>query len=322
MMLNIKEYIIFILVFTLFFIDGISNGQSLNFPSSRAGISIGNSPVFTGLRLNFRDKNLDLIKGVNFTIWKPDNKLTGDFTGLAVGIWGPGASKLSGILLGGSVQASKSISGISIGLIWIYSRSKIQGLTISGVGIRSSGDILGVVGGLGIFCAGNIKGLSASISTTAEKNISGIHIAGLIIGADKSVKGVNVAALGVGAKSNLIGFNAGFSTMADGTLIGAAVGGFSKVLEDVQGVTLNGIATLCQGDFQGINITGLYSRIGGDFMGFSVSALNHIGGQQNGITFGLFNIAKSLKGVQIGLINYVKDNPKWARILPLINARF
>ncbi|MFQ5629833.1 MAG: LA_2272 family surface repeat-containing protein [bacterium] len=35
---------------------------------------------------------------------------------------------------------------------------------------------------------------------------------------------------------------------------------------------------------------------------------------------GIFNFAKKLKGFQIGFLNYAGNNPKWLRLLPLMNV--
>ncbi|UCH85378.1 MAG: hypothetical protein JSW50_06745, partial [Candidatus Latescibacterota bacterium] len=55
--------------------------------------------------------------------------------------------------------------------------------------------------------------------------------------------------------------------------------------------------------------------------GFSVSAFNHIRGEQRGVTLGIFNYAYEVSGFQIGLLNHIKSNPKWARWLPIFNTQ-
>lgn len=37
---------------------------------------------------------------------------------------------------------------------------------------------------------------------------------------------------------------------------------------------------------------------------------------------GVVNYTDKIKGVQLGLINIVKENPKGLRVLPLFNTRF
>ena len=60
----------------------------------------------------------------------------------------------------------------------------------------------------------------------------------------------------------------------------------------------------------------------GSITGFSSSAFNYIKGTQNGVSFGIVNYAFKLNGIQLGLINYVRDNPRGLKILPLINFHF
>jgi hypothetical protein len=50
-----------------------------------------------------------------------------------------------------------------------------------------------------------------------------------------------------------------------------------------------------------------------------VGAFNRATFDMVGVQIGVFNMAGSLHGVQIGVLNYVADNPKWARILPILN---
>jgi len=52
---------------------------------------------------------------------------------------------------------------------------------------------------------------------------------------------------------------------------------------------------------------------------FTAAAFNQASYNMVGLQIGIFNTAGSLHGVQIGVLNYVGDNPKWARILPLVN---
>ena len=64
--------------------DGIS--QALNFPTKTAGISIGNSKLFNGLRINFRDRNVDQINGLNITLWQSKQNRDAQVNGISLGI--------------------------------------------------------------------------------------------------------------------------------------------------------------------------------------------------------------------------------------------
>jgi len=48
----------------------------------------------------------------------------------------------------------------------------------------------------------------------------------------------------------------------------------------------------------------------------------HGSDQMRGLQIGILNIAFNLHGLQIGAINYAKNNPKFLRLLPIINMHF
>src|SRR5689334_15256844 len=63
------------------------------------GVTIGNAARTNGVRLNFEDADLDVVNGLNVTIWKAREPLGGTVNGLAVGIVGPGADEINGIAI-------------------------------------------------------------------------------------------------------------------------------------------------------------------------------------------------------------------------------
>jgi hypothetical protein len=60
----------------------------------------------------------------------------------------------------------------------------------------------------------------------------------------------------------------------------------------------------------------------GSLRGVGVSAFNDIRGIQRGLTLGLVNHAWTLHGMQVGIINIAKNNPKGRRVLPIVNWNF
>jgi hypothetical protein len=63
----------------------------------------------------------------------------------------------------------------------------------------------------------------------------------------------------------------------------------------------------------------VYERRAALFEGVGASAFNQVMGHQKGLTIGLINYAWSLSGVQLGLLNIVRDNPPARRVLPVLN---
>ena len=64
------------------------------------GLSIGDSREVTGIRLNFRDRELRRVTGINATIWFPYKDARGDVTGLALGLPAGGGRRIEGLGLG------------------------------------------------------------------------------------------------------------------------------------------------------------------------------------------------------------------------------
>jgi hypothetical protein len=75
---------------------------------------------------------------------------------------------------------------------------------------------------------------------------------------------------------------------------------------------------------KGLQVAGGVVYVGkdGSFYGCAVSPFNYIRGSQTGVTFGIVNYAWTVKGVQIGLVNIVRDNPAGLKVLPVFNTSF
>jgi hypothetical protein len=52
------------------------------------GISVGNAPRVNGLRINIQDAALERVNGINLTLWKPREPLTGTVNGIQAGLHG------------------------------------------------------------------------------------------------------------------------------------------------------------------------------------------------------------------------------------------
>lgn len=337
-----------------------SHAQGVGIPSKKGGIGFGNLPVFTGLRFNYRDKNVEKINGINVSIWQPkdEDDQTGTVNGisiglplamgtenrngLGVGIFGVGAkNNLSGINLGGlGIGAGGDVKGLNIGGLGIGSGGNLVGISVGGLGVGSGGDVKGInLGGLGVGAGGNLKGFSfGTLGVGAGENVSGITIGGLGVGAGENLSGINIGGLGVGAGGTVSGITfGGLGVGAGKELKGIA---FSVLAVGSSKVTAFVIAPIAGSqDMKGLIVAPAYMKVGytskskndgvetredmeGAFKGVSVSAFNHIKGSQKGITVGVVNYTHKINGVQFGVINIVKENPKGLRVLPVFNTRF
>lgn len=325
--------------------------QGFGIPSKKGGIGFGNLPRFTGLRFNFMDKNVEKIAGINVTVWQPkgDDEQTGtmngisigvplamgteDRNGIGVGVAGVGAKRnLAGLNVGGlGVGAGGSVKGITIGGLGAGCGGDLKGITIGGLGAGSGGDVSGIsVGGLGVGGGGNLKGFSiGGLGAGAGKSVQGISIGGLGAGAGEDLAGLTIGGIGAGAGESVKGITIGGVGVGAGKqLSGVVIAGIGAGSPRVRGLL---IASAAGGnDIAGLFVVPVYLQAGSKdaneeevkMGGVSISAVNMIKGTQKGITVGVFNYARKQRCFQLGLLNYVKDNPKGLRLLPVFNAHF
>jgi hypothetical protein len=75
--------------------------QGLDLTVNHVGVGIGDVPRVIGLRLNYRDRAMQRVDGVNATIWTPYGEGgTGEVRGLALGVPATGAARVYGIATG------------------------------------------------------------------------------------------------------------------------------------------------------------------------------------------------------------------------------
>ncbi|HWA34140.1 MAG TPA: hypothetical protein VG737_08430, partial [Cyclobacteriaceae bacterium] len=120
-------------------IAGSAFTQGFGIPSKKGGISFGNLPVFTGIRFNVSDRNVEKISGINVTVWqtKDESEQTGTVNGLAIGL--PLA------------MGSEDIHGIGIGIAGVGAKRNLSGINVGGLGVGSGQNVTGInIGGLGV----------------------------------------------------------------------------------------------------------------------------------------------------------------------------
>ncbi len=352
---------IFLVPLLFVFIAFNSFSQGVGIPSKKAGIGFGNLPIFSGLRFNFRDKNIEKVNGINVTAWQPKSEEdqtgtvngislglplamgTENRNGIGIGILGVGATKnLTGIHIGGlGIGAGGDVKGINIGGLGIGSGGDLKGINVGGLGAGSGGTVAGInIGGLGIGAGDDLKGFSfALLGVGAGSSVSGITIGGLGVGVGENLKGITIGGLGVGASETISGITVGGLGVGAGEQVkGLAVALIAVGSPKVKAIAVAPVVGAI--DMQGLIIALAYMKVGytnknkdengeetredeeGSFKGISVSAFNQIKGNQKGITLGAVNYTHTIKGIQIGIINIVKENPKGLRVLPIFNTRF
>jgi hypothetical protein len=300
----------FLLIF-IFAASMVLPARGLTIPSRNWGICFGNSPQFSGLRFNFIDRDIRIINGVNVTLWKPPDKhVSGTVNGFSLGL----------------IPYANRLNGIQVGLLGAGAENRITGVTIGLIGAGSGGDMKGVnIGGIGVGAGGSLIGINVGlIGAGAGNDVTGINFGGLGVGAGRNLTGLTIAGLGAGSGGNVTGITiAGLGAGAGKKLTGLTICGLGAGAPSIRGVTIAGLG------LGGKSISGLSVALGtiritddGVISGLNISAFNHIKGTQKGVAIGIVNYAYRLKGLQIGLVNIVRDNPRGRVVLPIINFNF
>jgi hypothetical protein len=315
--------------------------QVLDLTVNGTGLAIGDKPNMNGVRLNFRDRRLEKINGINITMWMPYSPAKGTVNGIALGIPGTGAGRINGVGLGiVGVGAERSFSGIGVGGIGVGGGTdmtgifvggigvggggRVQGISVGGIGVGSGSALTGIqVGGIGVGGGGDVTGLSiGGIGVGGAGSIRGIAIGGIGVGGGSDFTGIGIGGIGVGTGGNATGLMIGGVGVGSGSrLKGLAIGGVGVGAPEVNGVVLTPIAAGGM-NVKGIVVAGAYFKIAekGRFDGGSLSAVNYVRGAQHGLTIGLWNYARELHGGQLGLIN-ISDNDGKRRVFPLLSVR-
>lgn len=349
-------------------------GRALDLGVRRVGVSLGNSPRWTGLRVNWSDAGVEGVNGVNLTLWRPKENPAAVYNGLSLGLVAPVGKTIRGATLGGiAVVADGDVLGAQLAGIALVSGGSAYGINAAGLGVVSSGSMyglnaagLGLSGGLdlvgvnfatlGVVAQHDIRGITvAGLGAVAQHDIMGITATTLGVTAQHDIRGITIAGLGIVAQRDIVGLNAtGLGLVAEGSvrwvnLAGLGVVGQSKISGlsvaglgvvsgggSIEGVALSpGVVESADG-VRGIILGGYRvkgQRVAGlslnpvmlkarEFSGVAVGAHNEVMGRQRGLTIGLYNYARQLQGVQIGVLNYAGNNPRWLRLLPLINVHF
>lgn len=184
---------------------------------------------------------------------------------------------------------------------------------LNGIGINAFGGVVhesmnGVqISGLASLTGNDMHGLQISgISNVSGNSMAGVSLSGL----------VNIA----GNQSRGVMFT-GLTNIAGDNTAGLMMSGVINITGDrATGVQLSGLANITGETYKGLMTSGLLNIVGNDLSGVQLAGLANVaGGHMGGAQLGLFNYASKAGGLQIGLVNYYKDEMKGFQ-LGLVNA--
>lgn len=171
-----------------------SQNKYLSIGNKNVGICFGNSQNYTGLRMNFLDRNVKRINGINIIVASED----GSFNGISVGFSLNHDSISNGLSIGLIGLGAEKMNGIAFGTIGI-AVEKFNGLGIGGLAVAGdtlNGIFFGIVGNtyMNFEKNGKINGLTAGIIVGANaKKMNGLSI-GVIFNSVEKHTGVMIAA--------------------------------------------------------------------------------------------------------------------------------
>jgi len=291
------------------------------------GISFGNAPRVHGLRFTADDRGLERVNGLNLALVSTHGSPNSRVFGVAVNV-------LGGAYPRGIMQGAWGIAEAP----WICN---VDGFAVSpfGIGVERS------------------RGILLTAITASARRATGIQLAGLGLEIERST-GIQAASLAVLGKGPYTGITvSGIATFTGGPMTGLNAGTFLwassltginagafVVAKRVRGITAGGMVvddSMSVGGITAAVVIGAPpwmggevgpSRVGGlsaaavvevlDLAGVSVAGYNRVTGVQRGVTIGLFNDARSLHGVQLGVLNRAANNPGAFRLLPVANAHW
>ena len=190
---------------------------------------------------------------------------------------------------------------VNIGLLSTMNR--LNGVGINALGSVVHGDMNGVqITGLANLAGGTMRGVQlAGISNISGNNTVGLSAAGLVNITGDRTQGVIISGLTSIGGDNTSGFMNVTGNMASG-------------------LHFSGAANITGQSFSGLMASGLLNVVGEHMNGLQIAGIANITASKlNGVQIALCNYATQARGLQIGLVNYYKEDMKGFQ-LGLVNA--
>ncbi|NTD97648.1 carboxypeptidase-like regulatory domain-containing protein [Agrobacterium tumefaciens] len=226
----------------------------------------------------------------------------------------------------GNTIFSNAFSSNGIWRFLLSSRQRIQDLNISGFfaqtpfqasltpGLSSHGSMsaniinkvsLNVMGGY----TGGTNGIEiAGLFNLTKGDIKKVQFAGLFNIVGGSVKAIQIAGVYNNVKRNTAGIQVGgILNKADGNACGIQLGGLSNITrEKVQGLQVAGMVNKAKA-VSGVQLGGLFNKVADRLEGIQFAGLINYARRMDGLQISVLNMADSVSGVGIGLVNLYKN---------------
>jgi hypothetical protein len=287
--------------------DTLLSGKAFNFPFRKYGISIGNSSEFNGIRINYADKNVKKINGLNVTFWFKKVAEHREVSRRFQLAEAPNKSAIINGVTAGVIPVAGTMQPFNAGLLGLFANKSLNGLSIGGL-FAMSDHINGMcVGGLGLVAPKSINGIAAGGFAVYSAEINGIPVCPVLVAATNSIRGLTVAGLYAG----------GDTESPEVEMDGLTIAGFFIKGKVINGVPVSLGLINCSNKLNGLAITAI--SIKSDILNGAALAGIVNTKTTNGLTIAIFSRTNDLHGVQIGLLNYAGNNRKGLKMLPVVN---
>jgi hypothetical protein len=320
-----------------------AQAPSIDLTVNDIGLSVGDSRRTVGFRLNYKDRQMEQVTGLNLTVF--GSRTSGTVDGIAIGVPSTSARRITGV--GASVLAlgaRERLTGVMAGGLWVHAATphmrgaspvtsaSIDGIAVAGITVNAVGRIRGlavspivyaagvparmdtppvlegvVVGGIAALSSGRIRGITASGVLTSGRRIQGVNFTAGFLWADSSLDGVAISGLSASG-SRVRGLVASGFRVGGGDITGVAVSGvFVNATRTLRGGAAAPV--LIANDFTGVGIGGVVG--GRDLTGGFVSLVGvsvSRSGTLHGVAASPINVIHGRqRGLTIGVINVANE---------------
>lgn len=201
-------------------------------------------------------------------------------------------NKFSLNILGGYTGG---VNGVEIGSLFNINRGNVRYFQAAGIFNSVKGEVSGMqASGIFNYVSGNTNGFQAAgIDNLNLAKVSGVQIAGISNLVKDTLNGVQIAGV-----SN---YNEAFSN-------GVQLAGIANINKEMTlGVQLAGVTNHCDSNMIGFQLAGVSNHARKAMRGMQMSGVYNYARKIRGVQFSVVNVADSIDGIGIGLINLYKN---------------
>lgn len=277
----------------------------------------------SGIQLAIYRNETRIFKGIQFALWNAETGQTGGFQFAGVST---DAQDLTGIQLTGLLGRARAVNGFQIAGLSAVSESEndevwTKGLQMALYEARAE-NLSGIqlAGGFSE-ASWNAHGIQLALLFSEARYLHGIQFGGLT-GRAKEASGIQLAGLLARTEIDFHGFlQMGGILAQSGDLDGALQMsvGVCNAEGLAHGLQISGLGNMA-GSLHGLGLAAGWNYSFEDINGVQAAVIYNQARFVNGVQIGLINHCERLGGLQIGLINSEYESP--VRYLPFVRANF